>query len=258
MNQLYRILDKHPKMSLAEIGFLTLLLEQDELYFSNEESMLLYFRVKIYSELLDVIDPLVTCGVVIRDLEASKTVITVLGSGHRLVIDNKIYKTNLNDRLETYLLSFPKPIAEKLSEIFQHCSDQMALSGKTIDNYTIEKFFSAMQSVDARLMFHLYGEFKKIIHRKKMGFKYFFAVWDSIRNQHSSPKKTIQRRKDNTEKKFAIQVANGYAYKSNNIKYQLLLKQKKIDELKKYYNIGYELLEDKSQAYEGYSWYENS
>lgn len=254
MEQFYKIIDRHPKINLQAIGLLSLLLEQEELFFNNEKSMLMYFRLNIYPELLDIIDPLVDEEVLVRTHEKTKTVIQVKGFPNKLVFDNKLFKSTLDEKINSYLLIHPRQIGEKLMEMFQHCREQEYVNDKKIDNYTVEKFFDAFKSIDNRLMYHLYSEFKKVTRTKTIGFKYLLAIWNGVQTKYGTKIKKVQRRKTSHENSFAISVVTGHAIKTNNIKYQLLIKNNDFNKLKEYYKTGYELLEDKSQAYKGYNW----
>jgi hypothetical protein len=123
-----------------------------------------------------------------------------------------------------------------------------------------EKLFSIFEKRNKKEIIEFYKVYEKKQLSGKMGYEYLKKVMDSISiNDTHKTADTVSKnlkwnesKQNKEEESFAIKVAIGEAI--GRTKYQILLRNKHIDELKKYYELGCTLVEDKTKIYERYGW----
>jgi hypothetical protein len=261
MKALYDLINYYSKLSLQAIGILTLVFENDsDMEFITREAFLDYFKLsthyiaeKVWSELIDL-------GIVTRVKKENKHIYKIKGFKSKIIVpvsysDNKVLKSFMETEMGKFD-EFSKNIVNKVLEGYKRFLLFKEIEFK-IEH--AEKFFSIFEKQNKKILIEFYQIYESKQLAGKVGYEYLKKIMENILPKDVNRTETVSKdlkwnenKQKKVEEDFAIKVATGEAIERT--KYQILLRNKRTDELKKYYELGCRLIEDKTKIYKEYAW----
>jgi hypothetical protein len=255
MKDIYKSLDKYPTASLQALGLMLMLFEPNATFsFETREDFISYFRLQNQSNSEKCWAELITLGVVTREIVDGKQIYKT-GKKTLFEIPLKPSKSKVIAQYYSEQIQFiHKAFHGKVNLLFKKCTSHIEDRHEKICMDDVVQFFKMFKGLNPPQYIKFFDMAEKT---NVYSMKYLMKIAIELKTDKKAVTYSQNLQWDGTnetsmENDFALKVATGEAL--DRTKYKILLEQNRIDELKKYYDLGRKLLPPKQKPYEGYSW----
>jgi len=251
------ILDKYPELSIEAVGLLWLIFESKKnLIFETKEAFLKHFRIKNYYRSEQVWAELIEADLVNRKKLNNSFVYKIKYTARTITVPLKFSKEKL---VERYI---EEKLGQRQGAIRQRLERMLSSYKKNVEQYNdiftidvVEKFFELFDPCTPQMIDHVFQEF---IRRNKKysslkSFQYSVARSNKAGLEEFKPESWDDSKQQQSDEDFALKLVTGDVLAKDTGKYQIMLKRGRVDELRRYYEVGKTLVHDPSQLYE-YGW----